>query len=230
MSDETTEDRRVQFYFDYISPNAYLAWTQIHPLLARYGRRVDPVPVLFAGLLRAHDLLGPAEVRPKWRWMVRDIVRKAKLLDIPLGPPSSHPFNPLLALRVTSLPMDDVVRTRLIDGLFRAVWAGGSGATDPGQIAAVADEAGLDGRAAVERAGESETKDRLRRQTDDAIFRGVFGVPTIVCGGQLFWGYDDLPHLEERLSGSLCYDPAELDPWEKTPRGATRRRSRIDSS
>ena len=142
------------------------------------------------GLLRAHDLLGPAEVRPKWRWMVRDIVRKAKLLDIPLGPPSSHPFNPLLALRVTSLPMDDVVRTRLIDGLFRAVWAGGSGATDPGQIAAVADEAGLDGRAAVERAGESEIKDRLRSQTDDAILRGVFGVPTIVCGGQLFWGYD----------------------------------------
>jgi 2-hydroxychromene-2-carboxylate isomerase len=224
LTDETTEDPTILFYFDYVSPNAYIAWTQIHPLAARFGRRVAPVPVLFAGLLRAHDLLGPAEVRPKWRWMVRDIVRKAKRLGIPLRPPTSHPFNPLLALRVTSLPMDDAARIRLTDGLFRAVWAGGPGATDPDRIAAVADEAGLDGGAAVERAGMPDIKDRLRSQTDAAILQGVFGVPTIVCDGQLFWGYDDLPHLEELLSGTLSYESAEFDPWERIPRGATRRR------
>ncbi len=77
--------RVIRFYFDYISPNAYLAWTQLPALAERNGCRIDPVPVLFAGLLEAHRQLGPAEVRPKMQWMWKNIVRKAALIDVPLN-------------------------------------------------------------------------------------------------------------------------------------------------
>ena len=90
----------IRFYFDYISSNAYLAWTQLFALAEKYGAEVEPVPVLFAGLLKAHGQLGPAEVPAKALWMARNNLRKAARLALPLNPPAFHPFNPLLALRV----------------------------------------------------------------------------------------------------------------------------------
>ena len=77
----------IRFYFDYISPNAYLAWTQLPALAARNGCVIEPVPVLFAGLLEAHRQLGPAEVLPKMRWMWKNVLRKAAVLSVPLNAP-----------------------------------------------------------------------------------------------------------------------------------------------
>ncbi len=88
--------RVIRFYFDYISPNAYLAWTQLPALAERNGCRIEPMPVLFAGLLEAHRQLGPAEVAPKMRWMWKNIARKAAMIGVQLNAPAFHPFNPLL--------------------------------------------------------------------------------------------------------------------------------------
>src|SRR5262245_42986785 len=115
----------LRFYFDYVSPNAYLAWTQLPALAERYGVAIEPVPVLFAGLLEASRQLGPAETPVKMRWMVKNVLRKAALLRVPLRRPAFHPFNPLLALRVSSLPLDDAERWALVDALFQAVWVRG---------------------------------------------------------------------------------------------------------
>jgi 2-hydroxychromene-2-carboxylate isomerase len=90
----------IRFYFDYISTNAYIAWHALPEMAARHGAVVEPVPVLFAGLLESTGLLGPAEVPLKARWMWRNNLRKAARLGLPLNPPRFHPFNPLLALRV----------------------------------------------------------------------------------------------------------------------------------
>src|SRR5216683_183732 len=95
----------IHFYFDYISSNAYLAWNQLPRLADKYGFAINPVPVLFAGLLEAHGQLGPAEVPPKSLWMSKNNLRKAALLGVSLNPPAFHPFNPLLALRVSSPPL-----------------------------------------------------------------------------------------------------------------------------
>jgi 2-hydroxychromene-2-carboxylate isomerase len=225
-----SESRAIDFYFDYISPNAYIAWTQIRELARRHGRQVTPHPVLFAGLLQAHGLLGPAEVPAKWRWMLRDIVRKCRRLDLPLRPPASHPFNPLLALRVSSLPMDPAARERLIDRLFHAVWAEAADVSEPATVAAAATAAGLDGDAVVESAARPETKAALRRRTDEAVERGAFGVPTMIAGGELFWGYDDFDHLEARLAGRDPLDAEDLAPWLAIRPTATRRRPRPGGS
>ena len=222
---------RIRFLFDYISSNAYLAWTQLPKLAARYGGVVEPVPVLFAGLLEAHGQLGPAEVRPKARWMSRNNLRKAALLGLPLEPPAHHPFNPLLALRLSSLPLQEEERRALIDALFQAVWVRGVHVSDPLAVAELATAAGLRGTELVARAQEPDAKARLRAQTDDAIAAGVFGVPTMLVGSELFWGYDDLPYLELHLAGKDPLDAREAAKWMGpfSP-SAMRRRFRPDEA
>ena len=219
----------LRFYFDYLSSNAYLAWHRMPALAERFGVVVEPVPVLFAGLLEAHGQLGPAEVPPKALWTWRNCARKAALLGIPLQPPRFHPFNPLLPLRVSSLPMEADARRALIDGLFAAVWARGLHATEPEVVAAVATEAGLPGADLVAAAQAPEAKARLRAQTDAAIAAGVFGVPAMGWGDEVFWGYDDLPYLELVLAGE---DPLPADataPPAPPPASARRRRFREDA-
>ncbi|HSQ01283.1 MAG TPA: 2-hydroxychromene-2-carboxylate isomerase [Candidatus Dormibacteraeota bacterium] len=193
--------KSIRFFFDYISTNAYIAWHALPEMAARHGAVIEPVPVLFAGLLESTGLLGPAEVPIKARWMWRNNLRKAARLGLPLNPPRFHPFNPLLALRISSLPMRDEERARLIGGLFAAVWVHGQHVSEPDVVARVANEAGLDGSRLVADAQEPEAKARLRRQTDDAIAAGVFGVPSMGVGDEVFWGYDDFPYLDTFLAG-----------------------------
>lgn len=124
--DLTGMTRVIRFYFDYESTNAYLAWTQLPKLAGKHGCTIEALPVLHAGLLDAHGQLGPGEMPAKGRWMITNILRKARLLGLPLNPPQFFPFNPLLALRVSLLPLEAAKQHALIDALFKAVWGAGS--------------------------------------------------------------------------------------------------------
>lgn len=214
----------LRFYFDYVSTNAYLAWAELPRLADRYGVLVEPVPVLFAGLLEANGQLGPAEMPAKALWMIRNNLRKAAILGLPLNPPAHHPFNPLLALRASSLPSEPPIRHALIDALFRAVWVRGLHVSDATVVERVASEVGLRGGDVVAEASTPEVKARLRRQTDDAIARGVFGVPSMEVGDEVFWGYDDFPWLERVLAGDDPLRPDDWAHWAGPPRPSAMRR------
>jgi 2-hydroxychromene-2-carboxylate isomerase len=188
----------MRFLFDFVSPYSYLAWTQIHAIAARHGRDVEPVPVLFAGILKARDARGPAETPERRAYLVRDVQRIAHALGVPIRPPPVHPFNPLLALRVASR----APRRELIDALFTCAWVTGEGLTDRAVVERAA------GREAVAAAETDEAKQLLRRATDEAIAAGVFGVPTILVDREMFFGTDSLPHLERFLGGE---DPVRAD-------------------
>ena len=218
---------RVRFYFDYISSNAYLAWLELPRIVARHGAEMEPIPVLFAGLLEAHGQLGPAEIPAKAFWMWKNNLRKAALLGTPLNPPVFHPFNPLLALRASSLVLPVAARNALIDALFRAVWVRGLHVSEPDVVEELANRAGLDGAQVVSRAGSPETKGLLRARTDQAISDGVFGVPSMAVGSDIFWGYDDLPYFERHLAGQDPLDPERARSWTGAPKAsAVRRRFR----
>jgi 2-hydroxychromene-2-carboxylate isomerase len=216
-----TSHSPIAFYFDFISPYAFLAWTQVHAVAARHDRTVEPIPILFAGLLEAHGTKGPAEVPAKRNYLFRDIYRKAHRLGLRLQPPPSHPFNPLLALRVASLPMEADARRRLIDALYAATWLEGTGVDSPEKVVVAAKHAGLDGAALVQAAQQPDAKQRLRAATDAAIARGVFGVPSVIADDELFWGTDGLELLEPFLRGE---DPVPKDlGWANRLPSATRK-------
>lgn len=214
--------RELRFLFDFISPYAYLAWTQIHALAERHGREVVPVPVLFAALLNEYGHKGPAEIPPKRVYIFKDVLRTAHRLRVPLSPPPSHPFRPLLALRAASLPLSPGERRTLIDALFRAAWGGGPGVESPAEVARAAREAGLLGEAIVAEAGSEASKARLRAQTEQAVADGAFGVPTMIADGELFWGLDSFGHLEGFLRGEDPIDPKKLASFSGTPASASR--------
>ncbi len=213
----------MQFLFDFISPYAYLAWTQINALAERHKRSVEPVPVLFAGLLNAHGHKGPAEIPAKRRYVFVDCCRKAHRLGLPpLTPPPTHPFNPLLALRAAAYPCDPLQQRRFIDALFAATWTGGGGIETEQAIAAQAAKAGLDAAAVLAYATSEPAKTALRRCTEEAIARGVFGVPTVLLGQELFWGTDSLDHLEDYLLGKDPVPPDLLLKWQDLRPSAVR--------
>lgn len=216
--------RPITFYYDFISPYAYLAWTQLGALAARHGRELEPVATLFAALLDANGQLGPAEIPNKRIYIFKDVLRSAHQLGVPLAPPPAHPFNPLLGLRVCSCDLTPDERTRAIDALYRATWAGGPGITDEQAVRAALDAADLDGAALVAQAATEPVKERVRAQTARALAAGAFGVPTMMADGELFWGLDAFAHLERRLEGQDPIDAIDVERWRDLPAQAVRRR------
>jgi 2-hydroxychromene-2-carboxylate isomerase len=211
----------MKFYFDFVSPYSYLAWTQIHSLADAYGRSVEPVPVLFAALLAANGTKGPAEVPARRRYMLRDLARIARAFDVAFDLPPAHPFNPLLALRLASVPMAPEQHRALVDALFRACWVERRALDDAATVAAIAAAHGTG--AALAGAATDAVKQRLRAETDAAIAQGIFGVPTIVVDGETVWGCDSLPHLRRFLAGEAPPPAEVLARWEATPAAAIRK-------
>lgn len=214
--------RRLDFYFDYLSPYAYLAALEIGALCER--NRVELVwqPVLFAGLLNHWGQRGPAELPPKGMHVFKDTLRYAIPRGIPLRSPRHHPFRPLTALRVSQGEVSGEDQPLVIRRLFEHGWARGGDLGDDAEIARTLDEVGLQGTERVARANEPDAKQRLRAATEAAIARGVFGIPTMCVGDELFWGLDQLGYLEQHLQGRDPLASVDLDAFRNEGPGAWR--------
>jgi 2-hydroxychromene-2-carboxylate isomerase len=203
------------WYFDFVSPFSYLQCEQL-PALERTVR-VHYKPVLFAGLLKANEHKGPAEIPSKRRFTYRFVVWKARKLGIPLKFPAVHPFNPLPLLRLAIVADCDPEAVRRI---FRFVWRNGRIGDLPIEWAELMAELGL--RDAETRIAAPEVKEALRRNTDDAVARGVFGVPTIAVGRELFWGVDATEMAAEFIAQGCTFTDAEMERVAALPIGAER--------
>lgn len=212
----------MRFYFDYISPYAYLGWTRVAWLERETGREVEPVPILFAGLLNHFGQKGPAEIAPKRDYIFKHVLRLAHSFGVPLRPPPAHPFNPLVALRVTAAIEDPKQQRMAIDALFAATWGGGGGVDGADAVRWALAGTGLPVEELIERAQSAEIKARVRRQTEDAVERGVFGVPTVEVNGELFWGVDSLPHVVAYVRGEDPIPEGFVERWAELPVGADR--------
>lgn len=153
---------------------------------------------------------------------MKDALRSTRRLGVPLAPPPRHPFNPLLALRASSLTMEPAQRVALVSALFAEAWGGGRGVTEPSVVAECASRCGLDGSLIVRAANEPAAKDALRAATSRALAEGVFGVPTVLADGEPFWGLDALPHLDAHLRGEDPVDDALVARWAHVTAGAVR--------
>lgn len=214
----------VRFYFDYVSPYARVASAVIHDVCARHGATCEAVPVLFAGILNAQKNVGPAEVAAKRPYVLKDAYRKAAKLGVsPIVPPPAHPFNPLVALRTTSLVGCPIERARVIEALFAEAWTHGRSIESASDVKGVLQRLGVDA-SIVEQATTPEAKALLATRTEAAVAEGVFGVPTFVVAGEVFFGVDALPYLEDFLDGRDPVPGDLIERWKNLPSSATRKR------
>jgi 2-hydroxychromene-2-carboxylate isomerase len=201
--------RTVDWYFDFVSPFSYLC-------LHRLGEISIPItykPVLFAGLLNHWGQKGPAEIPAKRRWTYRWCQWWALELGVPFRFPAEHPFNPLQYLRL-ALACDS--RPNAVKRIFESIWMSGENATDPERFSRLCAELG------VKNERLAEMKDRLRKNTEDAAARGVFGVPSFVVDGEVFWGADAVGFVNAFLADAAIVRNDEMRRLDALPVGAAR--------
>ena len=215
-------ERHLQFHFDYISPYSYLAWQRLGDVAGRHDLRVDLKPTLLAALLNHWGHKGPGEIPSKRIYMFKDCLRAAAAWGIPFAPPFSHPFNPLASLRATLLEMDDGTRQDLVTRLFAATWAESLDVGSPDVVARICADTGVPD--ALQRIQDPAVKRRLHEASSEAIELGVFGVPTMIVEGELFWGTDSLEHLDRYLRGEDPVHQNDLAKWQAVPVTANRQR------
>lgn len=204
----------IVFWFDPISPFAYLAFEHLPQALVGCNYTVDYKPVLFAGLLQHWRQKGPAEIAPKRAWTYRHVAWLAHQHGIALQMPAVHPFNPLPLLRLCIAAGPN---RRVVEAVMRHVWRGGADAGDAARIETLTREL-----APVRDAASGKVKTELRANADSAIARGVFGVPTFELEGRLFWGLEALPMLHAALQGDAWFDGHTWDEAGRPRPGVSR--------
>lgn len=206
--------RKLNWYFDFVSPFSYIAFKRLHELPP--GVAVEMKPVLFAGLLQHFGQKGPAEIAAKRRWTYRWCTWWAQSLGIPFRFPASHPFNPLHHLR---LAIAAGATRPNVGRIFDAVWTTGAEASDPATFRALATALAVD----EAKVATVEVKDALRKNTEDAAARGVFGVPCYEVDGEIFWGADALEFVSAYLADPAVLRNDEMRRADGLPVGAARR-------
>lgn len=217
--------RRVELYFDFISPYSWLAIAHAEEFATRHGIAFDLRPVVYAAILNATGLTGPAEQPAKRRYFFVDVHRAARASGLHLAGPPAHPFRSLDALRLVTSQLDAPERAlRLTVAVAKACWEGGRDIADWRTLAALASECGLAAGGIEALANAPQTKLALRTATDAALRNGVFGVPTFRYEGELFWGFDRMDALADVLAGRCPTTPvAAVQQLLDRPRAVDRR-------
>jgi 2-hydroxychromene-2-carboxylate isomerase len=206
---------KIDWYFDFISPFAYLSSARLARLPE--SAQLQPKPILFAGLLQHWQTLGPAEIPPMRKFTFRHVCWLAERDGIELKLPPSHPFNPLKLLRLCILLGAD---TELVQRLFRFVWAEGRSADDPDDWQKLIDELGV--ADAEARIAAADIKSELRLNTEEALELELFGVPSFVVDGEVFWGYDAMDFLLAYLRGPEILRSSRMRAADSLPEGLPR--------
>jgi 2-hydroxychromene-2-carboxylate isomerase len=195
--------KTIDFWFDPVSPYAYLAFERLPEAFVGLSYRVAYRPIVFAALLKAFDHKGPAEIEPKRAWTFRQVHWLAHRAGIVIETPARHPFNPIALSRLAwaTAPEGATPSRFACETILRHVWRGGGDAEDAARLGAL-------GAALAPRLdpASDEVKQRLRAETDAALARGVFGVPTLGIDDKLFWGFDALDMAAASLRGDPWFD------------------------
>ena len=195
----------VDYYFDFGSPAAYLAWTQLPKICADTQATLCCKPMLLGGVFQATGNRAPMMVPLKGSYLFVDLARFARRYDVPLLFNPNFPINTLTLMRAAvGLQMRQDERfAGYCAAMFRAIWVDAQNMNDPAVVATVLAQAGFDPQALLALSSEPEVKDALKAVTDAAVQRGVFGAPTFFVADQMFWGQDRLDFVREALAKSL---------------------------
>ena len=197
-----TTPKTIDFYFDFASPYGYLGSLRIDGIAARHGYGVVWRPILLGAVFKVTGMSAMMHQPLRGAYLRHDVVRFARLLDVPLSFPEVMPVNGIAAARACYwLDTKDPAQARaLAKAVYHAHWGEGRDVGAPETVAEIGAGLGHDPAALLEGIREPAVKARLRQETDDAITRGVFGAPFFFVGNEPFWGADRLDHVERWIA------------------------------
>ncbi len=214
--------KKIDFYFDFLSPFSYFAWKNLGKIKEQVNDlQINYYPVIMGKLFQNFEIKGPGEVPPKRDFLFRQMIRYASKNNIPFTTPKSHPFNPLYALRVAlkeNCQSCQENQEEVIAALWQLSWnkqndsETGIDMGDPDQLVAGLNRLGIKGEELLEKTYQREVKNALKNNIVSATEKGVFGVPSFVVDGELFWGNDSIETLIDYLNGE---DNLDRDHYNK---------------
>ncbi|NIP37502.1 MAG: 2-hydroxychromene-2-carboxylate isomerase [Candidatus Dadabacteria bacterium] len=208
--------KKLDWYFDFISPFAYLQFTQLGKLPQNI--KINYRPVLFAGLLKHFEHKGPAEIPAKRKLTYRHILWQARKNNIPFKMPPAHPFNPLKALRLSIALENDI---DVISRIFDFIWVKGLSLEDQKAWEELTRELGVE--SPDDMIVQQAVKNELRANTEEALQLGIFGVPTTIINGELFWGFDTSDMLLDFIQDPGMFEEAEMKRVSDLPESVQRK-------
>lgn len=204
----------IDWYFDFVSPYSYLQCERLGTLAVE----VRPKPLVFAALLNHWGHKGPAEMPSKRTFIYRQVQWLAGREGVAMCFPPRHPFNPMKALRL-AVALGSTYGT--VREIYRHIWAEGDDVDSAEGFARLCARLGVaDGESRIADAG---VKDELRRNGEEALEAGVFGVPTLKVGDELFWGYDATDMALDYLRDPVRFLSDEMKRVDALPVGASRK-------
>ena len=193
----------VEFWFDFVSPYAYIAAQSIEQLAARHGREVSWKPMLLGAVFKVTGS-SPLTMRPPVMadYFKHDFLRSARYAGVPFVMPEPFPIATQNTARVC-LWLQDTAPQRVgefVRQVTRAYFSGPTALNDIGWLVSQVDTMGLDGAAAAAACEAPHYKEALKTQCEQAIEKGIFGAPWMIVDGESFWGNDRLPQVEQWLA------------------------------
>jgi 2-hydroxychromene-2-carboxylate isomerase len=195
--------KSVEFFYDFTSPTAYLAWARLPQITERTGAKLIYRPMFLGGVMQATGNRPPGTVEAKGRWMREDLARWAKRFGVEFRMNPHFPMMTLMVQRAACGWIDRPDFERYLAAIFNAAWKDGHNIADKAELEAIVSAAGFDPVAFFAAAEDPANKEKLKANTEEAVSRGVFGAPTFFVHGaggeEMHFGQDRLDWVEEAL-------------------------------
>lgn len=191
--------KTVEFFYDFTSPTAYLAWARVPAIIERTGAKLVYRPMFLGGVMQTTGNRPPGTLPQKARWMAEDLQRWAKKYNTPYN---LNPHFPMMTLMVQRAAQEWVNRPdfdRYLAAIFNAAWRDSRNIGDKAALTEILATAGFSPDEFFAAAENPANKEKLKATTDEAVARGVFGAPTFFVGDEMHFGQDRLDFVEEAL-------------------------------
>ncbi|MBL6988800.1 MAG: 2-hydroxychromene-2-carboxylate isomerase [Bacteriovoracaceae bacterium] len=204
--------KKCEYYFDFLSPYSYLSWQWVKRAKKQDIIEFEFIPSLLGKVIHHYETKGPAEIVPKRNYLFKDCLRFAANNNIEFVVPTILPFNSLYALRIALSQNSKDQQFAIIDTIFDAAWSRGINVGDPQVLQSVLSGANFDGEHLLKLAMEKHSRALLKENVKRALDSGVFGFPTFIVEGELFWGNDSIPHLLKFVENK---DPLSIEKYQQ---------------
>lgn len=201
--------KKIDFYFDFLSPYSYVAWTWVHSHLNDYDFHFYPVSV--PNVIAHYDTKGPAQIAPKRNYLFKDLLRYTKLHNVDFTTPKNLPFNSLYALRLALKSVAGTKQAEVINAIYRAGWGEGQDIGSDDVLRSILTKNNLPTDELFSKMEEKAARAELKNNIEEGIKRDLFGVPTFFVDEEMFWGNDSIKYMEMYLNGS---DPLDHEKYQ----------------